>query len=189
MELPWLARCQSKRIKNDSQPDFGVRMIKKGRKKTKSWQRLNNEKYKIYLKRFGLNTLVPEVFLDFSSRKRSTASREAATTSPLAMKKMPDAFSIYFACFQIPPFETMILNSFWAITSCKIGKHAQVKHFPNRSAKHARACSSSAEESSTHYYNIIKDLTSYSTKSDSLHSLRAFYCIRRPGIQSHFPIK
>ena len=26
-------------------------------------------------------TLVPEVFLDFSSRKRSTASREAATTS------------------------------------------------------------------------------------------------------------
>ena len=27
-------------------------------------------------------TLVPEVFLDFSSRKRSTASREAATTSP-----------------------------------------------------------------------------------------------------------
>ena len=110
-----VARCQSKRIKNDSQPDFGVRMIKKGRKKTKSWQRLNNEKYKIYLKRFGLNTLVPEVFLDFSSRKRSTASREAATTSPLAMKKMPDAFSIYFACFQIPPFETMILYSFWAI--------------------------------------------------------------------------
>ena len=27
------------------------------------------------------NTLFPEVFLDFSSRKRSTASREAATTS------------------------------------------------------------------------------------------------------------
>ena len=58
MELPWLTRCQSKRIKNDSQPDFGVRMVKKGRKKTKSWQRLNNEKYKIYLKRFGLKAFI-----------------------------------------------------------------------------------------------------------------------------------
>ena len=28
-----------------------------------------------------MSTLVPEVFLDFSSRKRSRASREAATTS------------------------------------------------------------------------------------------------------------
>ena len=30
---------------------------------------------------FAMDTLVPEVFLDFSSRKRSRASREAATTS------------------------------------------------------------------------------------------------------------
>ena len=50
------------------------------------------------------------------------------------MKKMPDTFSIYFACLQISPFETVIsVYSFWAIPSCKIRKLAQVKHFPNRS--------------------------------------------------------
>ena len=54
------------------------------------------------------------------------------------MKNMPDAFAIYFACLQISSFETVILFSFWAITPNKIGKHAQVKHFPYRSAKHAR---------------------------------------------------
>ena len=54
------------------------------------------------------------------------------------MKNVPDTFSIYFACLQISPFEIVILYSFWAIPPNKIGKHAQVKHFPNRSAKHAR---------------------------------------------------
>ena len=34
--------------------------------------------------------------------------------------------------------ETVILYSFWAIPENKIGKHAQVKHFPNQSGKHAR---------------------------------------------------
>ena len=53
------------------------------------------------------------------------------------MKNMPDAFSIDFACLQISPFETVILYSFWAIPPNKIGKHAQVAHFPNRSAKYA----------------------------------------------------
>ena len=70
------------------------------------------------------------------------------------MKNMPDTFSIDFACLQISPFKAVILhsflkrerrpeirlqaNSFWAILPNKIGKHSQVKHFPNRSAKHAR---------------------------------------------------
>ena len=54
------------------------------------------------------------------------------------MKTMPDTFSIYFACLQISPFQTVISYSFWAILPCKIGKHAEVKHFPDRSAKHAR---------------------------------------------------
>ena len=53
------------------------------------------------------------------------------------MKNMPDTLSMYFVCLQISPFETVILYSFWAIPPNKIGKHAQVKHFPNRSAKHA----------------------------------------------------
>ena len=52
------------------------------------------------------------------------------------MKNMPDTFSIYFACLQISPFLTVILYSFWAIPPNKIGKHAQVKHFHNRSMKH-----------------------------------------------------
>ena len=32
----------------------------------------------------------------------------------------------------------VILYSLWDIPLGKISKHAQVKHFPNRSAKHAR---------------------------------------------------
>ena len=52
---------------------------------------------------------------------------------------MSETFSIDYACFQISPFETVILYSFWDIPpNNKIRKHAQVKHFPNRSAKHAR---------------------------------------------------
>ena len=52
---------------------------------------------------------------------------------------MSDTFSIDYACFQISPFETVILYSFWDIPpNNKTSKHAQVKHFPNRSAKHAR---------------------------------------------------
>ena len=35
--------------------------------------------------------------------------------TPLAMKNMPDAFSIGFVCLQISPFETVILYSFWDI--------------------------------------------------------------------------
>ena len=54
------------------------------------------------------------------------------------MKNMPDTFSIDYLCLQISPFETVILYSFWAIPLNKIGKHVQVKHFPNRNAKHAR---------------------------------------------------
>ena len=51
---------------------------------------------------------------------------------------MPDTFSIDFACLQISSFEKVILYSFWDIPPVKIGKHAQVKHFPNPSAKRAR---------------------------------------------------
>ena len=51
---------------------------------------------------------------------------------------MADTFSINFACLQISSFEKVILYSFWDIPPVKIGKHAQVKHFPNPSAKHAR---------------------------------------------------
>ena len=54
------------------------------------------------------------------------------------MKNIPDTLSIYFVCLQISPFKTVILYSFWAIPPNKIGKHAQVKHFPNQSGKHAR---------------------------------------------------
>ena len=55
------------------------------------------------------------------------------------MKNMPDTLSIYFACLQNISFrETVILHSFWAIPQNKIGKYAQVKHFPNQSGKHAR---------------------------------------------------
>ena len=39
---------------------------------------------------------------------------------------------------QATPFETVILYNFWAILPNEIGKHAQVKHFSNRSTKHAR---------------------------------------------------
>ena len=46
------------------------------------------------------------------------------------MKKMPDTFSIDFACLQISPLETAILYSFWDIPPNKIGKHTQVKQFP-----------------------------------------------------------
>ena len=52
------------------------------------------------------------------------------------MKNMADTFSIAFA--SLPPFETVILYSFWAIPPNKIGKCAQVAHFPNRSAKYVR---------------------------------------------------
>jgi len=52
------------------------------------------------------------------------------------MKNSPDIFSIDFACLQISPFETVILYSFWAVPPNKIGKHARVKHFPNRGMKH-----------------------------------------------------
>ena len=51
---------------------------------------------------------------------------------------MPDTFSTDFACLQISPFETVVLNNFWNIHPNSIGKHAQVKHFPNDIAKHAR---------------------------------------------------
>ena len=48
------------------------------------------------------------------------------------MKNMPDTFSIDFACLQ-----SVILYSFLDIPPNKIVKHAQVKHFPEGSAKHA----------------------------------------------------
>ena len=48
------------------------------------------------------------------------------------MKNVPDTFSIDFACLQ-NLFKTVILYSFLD----KIGKHAQVKHFPKGSAKYA----------------------------------------------------
>ena len=51
---------------------------------------------------------------------------------------MPDTFSTNFACLQISPFETVILWNFWDIHPNSISKHAQVKHFPNGSANHAR---------------------------------------------------
>ena len=35
-------------------------------------------------------------------------------------------------------FRNSDLIQFWSIAPNKIGKHAQVKHFPNRSAKHTR---------------------------------------------------
>ena len=54
------------------------------------------------------------------------------------MKNIPGTLSIDFACLQISPFETVFLYSFWAIPLNKIGKHVQVKHFPNGNAKHAR---------------------------------------------------
>ena len=54
------------------------------------------------------------------------------------MKNMPDTFSIYFACLKISPFEAVILYGYWAIPPNKIGKHAKMKHFPNRRAEHAR---------------------------------------------------
>ena len=56
------------------------------------------------------------------------------------MKNMPDTFSIDFACLQISPFETVTLYSFWIFPEIKSpnkNKHAQLKHFLNRSAKHA----------------------------------------------------
>ena len=48
---------------------------------------------------------------------------------------MPDTFSTDFACLQTSPFETVTFYNFWDIHSFI---HAQVKHFPNGSAKHAR---------------------------------------------------
>ena len=54
------------------------------------------------------------------------------------MKNMPDTFSTDLSFLHISPFERVIISCFWAIPSNKIGKHAQVKHFANRSAKHAR---------------------------------------------------
>ena len=64
------------------------------------------------------------------------------------MKNMPDTLSTYFACLQISPFETVILYSFWAIPLNKIGKNAQVKYFPNQSAKHAHLTTDLNEETS-----------------------------------------
>ena len=54
------------------------------------------------------------------------------------LKTCQTHFSIDFACLQISSFEKVILYSFWDIPPVKIGKPAQVKHFPNPSAKHAR---------------------------------------------------
>ena len=51
---------------------------------------------------------------------------------------MPDTFSTDFVCLQISPLETVILHNFWDIHPNSIGKHAQVKHFANGSAKQAR---------------------------------------------------
>ena len=51
---------------------------------------------------------------------------------------MPDTFSTDFSCLQISPFENIILYNFGDIHANSIGKHAQVKHFANGSAKHAR---------------------------------------------------
>ena len=51
---------------------------------------------------------------------------------------MPVTFGADFACLQRSPFETVILYNFWSIHPNSIGKHAQVKHFPNGSANHAR---------------------------------------------------
>ena len=55
-------------------------------------------------------------------------------------ENMSGTFSTDFACLQMSPFETVILQSynFWDIHPNSIGKHAQVKHFPNCSAKHVR---------------------------------------------------
>ena len=53
------------------------------------------------------------------------------------MKNMPDTFSIDFACLEISLFETVILYSFLDMPSNKISKHAQMKHFPKGSTKHA----------------------------------------------------
>ena len=50
-------------------------------------------------------------------------------------KNMPDTFSIDFAFLQISSFEKAILYTLWDIPPGKIGKHAQVKHFPNPSAR------------------------------------------------------
>ena len=54
------------------------------------------------------------------------------------MKNVPDTFGIDFVCLRISLFKTVILYSFWDIPPNKISKHAQVKHFPNQSAKNAR---------------------------------------------------
>ena len=45
------------------------------------------------------------------------------------MKNMPDTFSIDYACLQISPFETVILQCFWANPRNKISKHAQQNIF------------------------------------------------------------
>ena len=61
-------------------------LVESGRSTLESRQRPHSiiERYDLTLNIFGsvcmFSTLVPEVFLDFSSRKRSRASREAATT-------------------------------------------------------------------------------------------------------------
>jgi len=54
------------------------------------------------------------------------------------MINMPDTFSIDLASLQISPFKKVILYSFWAIPPNKIGKHVEVEHSPDWSAKHAR---------------------------------------------------
>ena len=51
---------------------------------------------------------------------------------------MPDTFSIDLASLQISPFKKVILYSFWAIPPNKIGKHAEMEHFPDRNTKYAR---------------------------------------------------
>ena len=53
------------------------------------------------------------------------------------MKNVPDTFSIDFACLQ-NLLKTVILYSFLDIPPNKISKHAQEKHVPKGSAKHAR---------------------------------------------------
>ena len=53
------------------------------------------------------------------------------------MKEMPDTSIIDFACLQSSPCETVIIIQLKGHFPSKIGQHAQLKHFPNLSGKHA----------------------------------------------------
>ena len=63
-------------------------------------------------------TVITSLQLAFRRRDRNFTP----FTIPLAMKKMPDTFSIDCACLQISPFETVILYSFWAFIQIKSPK-------------------------------------------------------------------